>query len=97
MTLHDPGPQQPCNKVGASSLSEATRVIVLHPAYKKRREIHWNLSSQPSVGAVGEAVELARCNSLVFLAQIAQASQYPAQTARRGATGVVACCSATVQ
>ena len=75
-------------------LCEAARASVLQPAHEKRRETHLNLSSQPSVGAVGKAVEPARCNILqLFLAQVTQpayhAPKHPAQ-----ATGTRTCCCA---
>ena len=73
-------------------LCKAARASVLQSAHEKRRETHLNLSSQPSVGAVGKAVEPARCNILqLFLAQVAQpanhAPKYPAQTACTSARG----------
>lgn len=75
-------------------LCKAARASVLQSAHEKRRETHLNLSSQPSVGAVGKAVEPARCNILqLFLAQVTQpayhAPKHPAQ-----ATGTRTCCCA---
>lgn len=75
-------------------LCEAARASVLQPAHEKRRETHLNLSSQPSVGAVGKAVEPARCNILqLFLAQVTQpanhAAKHPTQT-----SGTSTCCCA---
>ena len=75
-------------------LCKAARASVLQSAHEKRRETHLNLSSQPSVGAVGKAVEPARCNILqLFLAQVTQpayhAPKHPAQ-----ATGSRTCCCA---
>ena len=82
-------------------LCKAARASVLHPAHEKRRETHLNLSSQPSVGAVGKAVEPARCNILqLFLAQVAQpanhAPKYPAQTACTSARGSCCCIGSVV-
>ena len=82
-------------------LCEAARASVLQPAHEKRRETHLNLSSQPSVGAVGKAVEPARCNILqLFLAQVAQpanhAPKYPAQTACTSARGSCCCIGSVV-
>ena len=79
-------------------LCEAARASVLQPAHEKRREIHLNLSSQPSVGAVGKAVEPARCNILqLFLAQVAQpahyAAKHPTQTSGTSTCCCAACCA----
>lgn len=82
-------------------LCKAARASVLQSAHEKRRETHLNLSSQPSVGAVGKAVEPARCNILqLFLAQVAQpanhAPKYPAQTACTSARGSCCCIDSVV-
>lgn len=82
-------------------LCKAARASVLQSAHEKRRETHLNLSSQPSVGAVGKAVEPARCNILqLFLAQVAQpanhAPKYPAQTACTSARGSCCCIDSIV-
>ena len=82
-------------------LCKAARASVLQSAHEKRRETHLNLSSQPSVGAVGKAVEPARCNILqLFLAQVAQpanhAPKYPAQTACTSARGSCCCIGSVV-
>lgn len=82
-------------------LCKAARASVLQSAHEKRRETHLNLSSQPSVGAVGKAVEPARCNILqLFLAQVAQpanhAPKYPAQTACTRARGSCCCIGSVV-
>lgn len=82
-------------------LCKAARASVLQSAHEKRRETHLNLSSQPSVGAVGKAVEPARCNMLqLFLAQVAQpanhAPKYPAQTACTSARGSCCCIGSVV-
>ncbi len=82
-------------------LCKAARASVLQSAHEKRRETHLNLSSQPSVGAVGKAVEPARCNILqLFLAQVAQpanhAPKYSAQTACTSARGSCCCIGSVV-
>ena len=82
-------------------LCKAARASVLQSAHEKRRETHLNLSSQPSVGAVGKAVEPARCNILqLFLAQVTQpanhAPKYPAQTACTSARGSCCCIGSVV-
>ena len=82
-------------------LCKAALASVLQSAHEKRRETHLNLSSQPSVGAVGKAVEPARCNILqLFLAQVAQpanhAPKYPAQTACTSARGSCCCIGSVV-
>ena len=82
-------------------LCKVARASVLQSAHEKRRETHLNLSSQPSVGAVGKAVEPARCNILqLFLAQVAQpanhAPKYPAQTACTSARGSCCCIGSVV-
>ena len=95
------GQQPRHDEVDASSDCNATRCNSYIPRMKKRREIHLNLSSQPTVGAVGKAVEPARCNILqLFLAQVAQpanhAPKYPAQTACTSARGSCCCIGSVV-
>ena len=76
-------------------LCKAARASVLQSAHEKRRETHLNLSSQPSVGAVGKAVEPARCNILqLFLAQVAQPANHAPEDPAKTAGTSTCCCAA---